>query len=96
MRTTHDQLLRHGLGEAWDTTALATEMTIGKWKDRVYEAVEGRSYATRHFHMLDMSSTAEYMHTKEWGPTTQRVSPRARLGVGGSARLRHTLMIVPT
>ena len=60
----HDQLLRHGLGEAWDNTAtaLVTEMATGEWKDRVYGAVEGRSDVTRHFHMLDMSSAAEYVH----------------------------------
>ena len=55
MRTSHDQLHRHGMGEAWDNTTLATEMTFGEWKDRVYGAVQGRSDVTRHFHMLDMS-----------------------------------------
>ena len=70
MNTVKAALIDHGLQEYWDDPLLANTVSAGMWKKITYDAVEEAGDGARHNRMLQLSSTADYAHIKDWGRNT--------------------------
>ena len=70
MSTAKAALTDHGLQDYWDDPLLATTISAGMWKKVTYDAVEEAGDDTRHNRMIQLPSTFDYAHVKEWGRNT--------------------------
>ena len=63
-----------GLYDYWVDTSAIRATTVNGWRERVYDAVNADSDASRHGRMAGMLSAQRYVHLKEWGVNTEPYS----------------------
>ena len=73
-----------GLYDYWADTSAIRDTTETGWRNRVYDAVNADSDASRHGRMAGILSAQRYVHLKEWGvnpgPYSFSSGEKGRLG----------------
>jgi hypothetical protein len=71
MRAVEGNLRAHGLQRFWDSPIVMTVLGPSSWKLTVYDGVDERGDRARHNAMFSLSSLANYVYIKDWGPTAK-------------------------
>jgi hypothetical protein len=71
MRAVEGNLRAHGLQRYWDSPIAMTALGPSSWKLTVYDAVDERGDRALHNAMFSLSSLANYVYIKDWGPTAK-------------------------
>ena len=74
MHSARDALYACGLGSFWHNAPLVAQISLPKWRDMVYRAVNNTSDNTRRARMQELPSTTDYVNLKEWGVNTEEYS----------------------